>query len=234
MDQGMRPRPTMVCLASSKPKSLASGSSEDSKQKKVIDELCLERNKREAVVTGSKKKAVEVVDNYAVCSPPPLQRTLSVTTAGEVVLDIPPKVPQSSERSDGGSYDSKRKLKELIGPLGARIPDDAVRNLPFYPAMVVQAFKKYFNPRWEDLASYGDLEDALEASLVAAVRTTEMQLKVLGEFRLQMQRHKKLAADASMLEEYKQAIKRLQVVVESMCMAYERQTSKNSIPMYYI
>ncbi|KAL2540229.1 hypothetical protein Adt_01207 [Abeliophyllum distichum] len=198
MDQGMRPRPIMAHLASRKPKFLAPGFSEDSKQKKVIEELSWEENKGEAGVAGvikidegveasvgdvpllrkgktgafsqPKKKAVEVVDNYAVCNPPPLQRTLSVTAAREVVLDIPPKVPQSSRGSDGGSYDSKRKLKELIGPPGARIPDDAVRNLPFYLAMGARAFKKYFNPRWEDLASHGDFEDVLEASLAATLQ----------------------------------------------------------------
>ncbi|KAL2481182.1 hypothetical protein Adt_34148 [Abeliophyllum distichum] len=171
----MHPRQTMARLASRKPKSWAPGSSKDSKHKKVIEELSREENKGKVGVAGvikidegaeasggdvsllrkmkagastqPKKKVVKVVDNYAVCSPPHLQRTLSVTAAGEVVLDIPPKVPQSSERSDGGSYDSKRKLKELIGPPRARILDDVVHNLPFYPAMEAQAFKKYFSPR---------------------------------------------------------------------------------------
>ncbi|KAL2454069.1 hypothetical protein Adt_48430 [Abeliophyllum distichum] len=112
-------------------------------------------------VNNTKKKAVEVVDNYTVYSQPPLQQTLSVTATGEVNLDLLPKVPQSSGGSDGGLYDLKRKLRELIGPHGARIPNDVVRNLHFYPAMGMHAFKKYFNPRWKDFTSHGDLEDAL-------------------------------------------------------------------------
>ncbi|KAL2497916.1 hypothetical protein Adt_23466 [Abeliophyllum distichum] len=85
MDQGVRPRPTMALLASRKPNSLAPGSSEDSKQKKVIEELSREGNKGEAGSAG------------------------------------------------------------------------------------------------EDLVSHGDLEDALEASLAAVVRTTGMQLKKLDD-----------------------------------------------------
>ncbi|KAL2460681.1 hypothetical protein Adt_44101 [Abeliophyllum distichum] len=106
-----------------------------------------------------------------------------MTPTGEVVLDHPPKALQSSGGSDGGPYDLKRKLRELIGPPGPRISDDVVRDFPFYPAMVAQALKKYFSPIWKDFSAHGDLEDALEASLVAAVRTTMMQLKVLREFR---------------------------------------------------
>ncbi|KAL2491493.1 Glyceraldehyde-3-phosphate dehydrogenase [Abeliophyllum distichum] len=44
----------------------------------------------------SKKKAVEGVDNYTVCAPQPLQRTLSVNPSSEVVLDSPPWVDGSS------------------------------------------------------------------------------------------------------------------------------------------
>ncbi|KAL2510899.1 hypothetical protein Adt_16499 [Abeliophyllum distichum] len=70
----------------------------------------------------TKNKAVEVVDNYIVCSQPPLQRTLSVTAVGEVVLDLLPKVHQSSGGFDGGPYDLKRKLRELIDLLGLGFP----------------------------------------------------------------------------------------------------------------
>ncbi|KAL2542709.1 hypothetical protein Adt_03687 [Abeliophyllum distichum] len=128
----------------------------------------------------------EVVDNYTVCNPPPLQRTLSVTTAGKVVLDIPPKISQPSESSDGGPYDSKENLQEVLQS---------------------QVGRSRF-PR--------DLEDTLEASLAAVVRTTGMQLKVLGEVRHHMQRHKKLVAEASRSEEHRQALEGLQNAVESM------------------
>ncbi|KAL2481651.1 Uncharacterized protein Adt_34617 [Abeliophyllum distichum] len=133
------------------------------------------------MLSWANRKTADVVANYTIFNPPPFQRTLSVTATGDVVLDIPPKVFQPSGSSNGGSYDSKRKLRELIGPPGAKILDDALRNVLFYPSMGAQDFKKYFSPRWEDLASHGDLEDILEASLVTTVRTTGMQLKVLGE-----------------------------------------------------
>ncbi|KAL2518802.1 hypothetical protein Adt_15049 [Abeliophyllum distichum] len=177
--------------------------------------------KRKAGSSFQVKKMVED-DDLTACNPPLLQRTLSVAATGEVVLDAPPKLPQSMEGSEGGVYDSKMKLMELIGPPGARIPDDVVRDFPFYPAMGAQAFKKYFGPKWEDFASNGDLEDTLEASLAVAVRTTGMQLKVLCEFRLQMQRHKKLVAEASKSEEHKKALDSLQTTMYSMRTTYER------------
>ncbi|KAL2510547.1 Uncharacterized protein Adt_16147 [Abeliophyllum distichum] len=71
---------------------------------------------------------------------------------------------------DGGPFDSKRQFQELIGAPGARIPDDALRNLPFYPSMGAQAMKKYFTPKWEEFSSHGELEDVLEASLASAMQ----------------------------------------------------------------
>ncbi|KAL2504794.1 hypothetical protein Adt_20415 [Abeliophyllum distichum] len=113
----MRPRLTMSRLASKKSKVLAPGSSEDSMQKKVREELSREgkrgeaealdvveiedtnasevdvplTRKRKAGTSGvgsssqPKEKAVEIVDNYAVCGVPSLQRTLSVNPSGEVM-----------------------------------------------------------------------------------------------------------------------------------------------------
>ncbi|KAL2461901.1 hypothetical protein Adt_45321 [Abeliophyllum distichum] len=124
------------------------------------------------------------MDNYTVCNPPHLQQMLSVIAVGKIELKILPKFSQPLESSDGGPYDSKKKLRELIRLPGARILDDVIQNLSFYPSMETQAFKKYFSPRWKDLAFHGDLEDTLEASLAAVVRTTGIQLKVLGEVRL--------------------------------------------------
>ncbi|KAL2492958.1 hypothetical protein Adt_28586 [Abeliophyllum distichum] len=113
-------RLTLTRLTGKKPRSLAPGSSEDSKQKKVIKDLSREGNvekdekadvikiedaglpEREAPLTRkrkvetsfqSKKKAVEAVDNYTYYGPPPLQRTLSVTVVEEVVLEDFPRVP---------------------------------------------------------------------------------------------------------------------------------------------
>ncbi|KAL2484929.1 hypothetical protein Adt_29685 [Abeliophyllum distichum] len=55
-DQGKRSRPTMARLASKKPRLLVPGSSEDTKQKKVIEDLSREENKNEA----SKVDVVEI------------------------------------------------------------------------------------------------------------------------------------------------------------------------------
>ncbi|KAL2532567.1 Uncharacterized protein Adt_05918 [Abeliophyllum distichum] len=246
-EQGKRTRPTMARLASKKPRLLVPGSSEDKKQKKVIEDLSREENKSEALrvnvveinededgpggevplvrkrkagSSSQDKKTVED-DDLTAYNLPPLQQTLSVTATGEVVLDAPPKVPQSACGSEEGAYDSKRKLRELIGPMG-QVPDDAVCILSFYPTMEAQAFKKYFSPKWEDFASNGDLEDALEASLAAAVKTTGMQLNVLDGFKLQTQRHKKLVVEASKSEEHKQTLDGLQATVDSIRTAYEQ------------
>ncbi|KAL2470236.1 Uncharacterized protein Adt_38372 [Abeliophyllum distichum] len=51
MNRGMRPRPTMARLTSKKSKVLALGSSEDFKQKKVIEELSREENRKEVGAT---------------------------------------------------------------------------------------------------------------------------------------------------------------------------------------
>ncbi|KAL2532783.1 Plus3 domain-containing protein [Abeliophyllum distichum] len=206
---------------------LAPGSSEDCRQKKVIENLSWERNREEVeapdvveiVDTGApmgdapltrkrkaetsgvgtspqpKEKTVEIVDNYVVHSALSLQLTLSVNPLGEVVLESPPNVTQNPGGPDRGPYNSKKKLRELIGAPRLRMPDDALRNLPFYPSLGTQAVKKYFTPKWKEFASHGDLEDVLEASLAAAIKASEMQLKVLGEFRTRMQEHKKLIVE---------------------------------------
>ncbi|KAL2541038.1 Uncharacterized protein Adt_02016 [Abeliophyllum distichum] len=61
-----------------------------------------------------KKKAVELVDNYADCAPQPLQRTLSVNPSGNVVLDCPPRVDPVSGGPGVGPFDSRNKLREMI------------------------------------------------------------------------------------------------------------------------
>ncbi|KAL2470235.1 hypothetical protein Adt_38371 [Abeliophyllum distichum] len=163
------------------------------------------------------------MDNYAFCGVPPLQRTLSVNPSGKVVLDSPPQVTQNPGSLAGGPYDSRKKLRELIGNAGSRMPDDALQNVPFYPSMGAQALKKYFTPKWKEFASHGDLEDVLVAGLATAIRASAMQLKVLGEFRTRMQEHKKLVAEAlKSNKEHSQALEGLQAAVDSMCTAYER------------
>ncbi|KAL2480591.1 hypothetical protein Adt_33557 [Abeliophyllum distichum] len=178
MDQGKRHRPTLACLTKQRPKVLVLGSAEDTSQRKVIEGLSREENreavgasivievddapkgevplsrKRKARDSGTgtsqaKENVVEVVDNYMVYSAPPLQRMLAVNTSGEVVLKGPSKSTQTPGGEDGGPYDSKRRFRELIGAPGARIPDDALRNLPLYPSMGAQAVKNYFTPKWE-------------------------------------------------------------------------------------
>ncbi|KAL2541047.1 putative abhydrolase domain-containing protein [Abeliophyllum distichum] len=94
-----------------------------------------------------KKKAVELVDNYADCVPQPLQRTLSVNPSGNVVLDCPPRVDPVSGGPGVGPFNSRKKLRELIGPLRSRISDDTLKNVHFFPSIGAQAVKKYFIPK---------------------------------------------------------------------------------------
>ncbi|KAL2485725.1 hypothetical protein Adt_30481 [Abeliophyllum distichum] len=176
MDQGRCPWPTLARLTKQRPKVLVPGYAEDTSQRKVIEDLSREGNKEvveaskviefddapEGEVPLSRKRnarasgtgtsqargnAVEVVDNYAACSAPPLQRTLVVNTSGEVVLEGPSKSTQAPGSGDGRPYDSKRQFSELIGAPGVKIPDNAFRNLPFYPSTGAQAVKKYFTPK---------------------------------------------------------------------------------------
>ncbi|KAL2498328.1 Uncharacterized protein Adt_23878 [Abeliophyllum distichum] len=226
MDQGRRPRPTLARLAKQRSRTLVPGSAEDSSQRKVIEDLSRAGNKEAAepskvievddapeteVPLSRKRKArpsgtgtsqaaaiaVEIADPPTTISVPPLQRTLTVNTAGEVVLEGPSKSTPTPEGETGGSYESRRRLRELIGAPGARIPDDALRSVPFYSSMGAQAFKKYFTPKWEEFSSHGELEDVLEASLASAIRASAMQIKVLGEFRNRMQEQKRRVAETS-------------------------------------
>ncbi|KAL2461167.1 putative abhydrolase domain-containing protein [Abeliophyllum distichum] len=196
MDQGRRPRPTLAKLTKQRPK--ASGA-------------------------GPGASVVEVADLYTACSVPPLQRTLAVNTSGEVVLEGPSKSTPTPEGGNGGPYDSKRRLRELIGASGLRILDDSLRNVPFFPAMGAQAVKKYFTPKWEEFSSHRELEDVLEASLASAIRASAMQMKVLGEFRTRMQEQRRLVAQASKAgKEHEQAIEGLKTALDSARIAYEQ------------
>ncbi|KAL2466378.1 Uncharacterized protein Adt_42229 [Abeliophyllum distichum] len=195
-------------------------SKEDTSQRKVIEDLSREGNK-EAV---DALKVIEVDD--AVEGEVPLsrkrKRTLAANTSGEVVFESPSKSTQTSEGGNGGPYDSKRRFRELIEAPSARIPDDDLRNLPFYPTMGAQAVKKYFTPKWEEFSSHGELEDVLEASLALAIRASAMQMKVLGEFRTRMQEQRKLVAEASKSDkEHKQALEGLQAALDSARTAYK-------------
>ncbi|KAL2534012.1 Uncharacterized protein Adt_07363 [Abeliophyllum distichum] len=159
MDQGRRPRPTLAKLAKQRPRTLVPGSAEDTSQRKVIEDLSRAGNKEvvgasnvievddapEAEVPLSRKRkakasgsgvgtsAVEIADPPTACSVPPHQRTLTVNTSGEVVLEGPSKSTPTPEGGNGGPYDSKRHLRELIGAPGVRISDEQLRNVPFYP-----------------------------------------------------------------------------------------------------
>ncbi|KAL2475049.1 hypothetical protein Adt_35785 [Abeliophyllum distichum] len=153
------------------------------------------------------KKKVELINNYTVCAPQPFRRTLSVNPFGKVVLDSPPRVDPVSGGLRVGLFDSRKKIRELIGPPGSRISDDTLRNVPFFPSMGAQVVKKYFTPKWKECASPRELEDVLEAGLAVAVRVTSLQMKVLEEFRTRMQEPKKLVAEASKSDkEHQQAL----------------------------
>ncbi|KAL2474246.1 hypothetical protein Adt_34982 [Abeliophyllum distichum] len=147
--KGRRPQPTLAHLTKQRPKVLVPGSAEDTSQRKVIEDLSREE-------TGRLLKPRNV--QYT-----PLQRTLAVNTSEEAVLEGPSKSAQVLGGRDGRPYDSNRRFRELIWAPGARIPDDTLWNLPFYPSMGAQAVKKYFTPKWEEFSSHGELEDVLEA-----------------------------------------------------------------------
>ncbi|KAL2471726.1 Plus3 domain-containing protein [Abeliophyllum distichum] len=147
MEQGRRSRPTLAKLTKSRPKALVPGSAEDASQRKAVEDLSRAGNKEVAgaskvievddaveveVPLSRKRKAkatgagasqttasvVEIADPYLACTVPPLQRTLTVNTSGEVVLEGPSKTTPTSEGGNGGPYDSKRRLREMIGGPG--------------------------------------------------------------------------------------------------------------------
>ncbi|KAL2499399.1 Plus3 domain-containing protein [Abeliophyllum distichum] len=209
MDQGKRPRPTLARLSKQRPKTLAPGSVEDVSQRKAVEELSKAGNKE----APGASHVIEVEDIQEDVGREPVW--------GGVVLEGPARPTLGN--GDGGSSDSKRRLRELIGAPGVRIPDDVLRSVPFYPSMGAQAVKKYFTPKWEEFSSHGDLEDVLEASLALAIRASTLQMKVLGEFRTRMQEQKKLAAQASKADkEHQQALEGLRAALESARAAYEQ------------
>ncbi|KAL2523716.1 Plus3 domain-containing protein [Abeliophyllum distichum] len=226
MDQGRRPRPTLAALTKQRPRMLVPGSAEDSSQRKAIEDLSRTGNKGAA----ESPKVIEVDDapetEGAFVSKEEGEafwRTLTVNVAGEVVLEGPSKATPTPEGETGGAYDSRKRLRELIGAPGARIPDDALRSVPFFPSMGAQAFKKYFTPKWEEFSSHGELEDVLEASLASAIRASAMQMKVLGEFRNRMQEQKRRIAEASKADkEHQQALEGLKAALESAEIAYKQ------------
>ncbi|KAL2492712.1 hypothetical protein Adt_28340 [Abeliophyllum distichum] len=181
MDQGKRPRPTLARLSKQRPKTLAPGSTEDVSQRKVVEDLSKAGNKE---ATGA-SKVIEVGDVPEVEVPLSRKRKAKSAETGT-----------SQQRGSAVDVDTRR-LRELIGAPGVRIPDDMLRNVLFYPSMGAQAMKKYFTPKWEEFSSHGELEDVLEASLASAIRASAMQMKVLGEFRTRMQEQRNLVAQAS-------------------------------------
>ncbi|KAL2517247.1 hypothetical protein Adt_13494 [Abeliophyllum distichum] len=159
----------------------------------------------------------EVEDSGAPEGEAPLKRKMNGGASS------PPRVDPVFGGLGVGPFDSKKKLRELIGPLGSRISDDTLKNIPFFPSMGAQAVKKYFTPKWEEFASHGNLEDVLKVGLAAAIRATSLQMKVLMEFRTCMHEHKKLVAEASKSDkEHQQALEGLQATMDSMCTAYEQ------------
>ncbi|KAL2518959.1 hypothetical protein Adt_15206 [Abeliophyllum distichum] len=182
--------------------------------------------KRKSKASGNgapQRSVVEIIDNYATYSAPPLQKTLALNTSREVILEGPPKLSQKPCGTEGGPYESKRRLRELIGAPGARIPDDVLWNVPFYSSMGAQAVKKYFTPKWKEFSSHGDLEDVLEASLASAIRASAMQMNVLGEFKTRMQEQRKLSVKSSKSDKkHRQALEGLQAALDSAHMAYEQ------------
>ncbi|KAL2513347.1 hypothetical protein Adt_18947 [Abeliophyllum distichum] len=140
MDKEKRPRPSLASLSKQKPRALTAGSSEEVRQKKVLEDMSREGNKEaieaskvievddsiapEGGVPLSRKRksrvpgteapqgSVEIVDDYATCSAPPLQRTLVMNTSGEVVLEGSPQEASlaSAIRSLGNADESSRRV----------------------------------------------------------------------------------------------------------------------------
>ncbi|KAL2497824.1 Plus3 domain-containing protein [Abeliophyllum distichum] len=152
MDQGKRPRPTLARLSKQRPKTLAPGSAEDVEDIPEVEVPLSRKRKAKSTETGTSQPRGSTVDVDTVSGVPPLQRTLAVNPSGEVVLEGPSRPTPGS--GDGGPFDSKRRFRELIGAPGVRIPDDVLRNVPFYPSMGAQAVKKYFTPKWEEFSSH--------------------------------------------------------------------------------
>ncbi|KAL2461898.1 hypothetical protein Adt_45318 [Abeliophyllum distichum] len=138
---------------------------EDAKQKNIVEDVSCEANREEA-------KKFEVVEIEGDVGTTEEEVPLSKKRRAGVSLQVKKKVVKRVLIEE--LWDLKKKLRELIGPPGARIPDEVIRNLSFYPAMGAQAFKKYFNPKWEDFASHRDMEDMLETSLAAAETETDV------------------------------------------------------------
>ncbi|KAL2532446.1 Uncharacterized protein Adt_05797 [Abeliophyllum distichum] len=177
MDQGRRPRPTLPRLTKQRPKTLAPGYVEDTSQRKAIEDLSRAGNKE--VVEAS--KVIEVEDTPEV--------------------EVPLSRKRKARTDETGTSQARRSVRGSRQH-GAKISDDALRNLPFYPFMGAQAVNKYFTPKWEEFSSHGELEDVLEASLASAIRASTMQMK----------------AD----KEHQQALEGLQAALDSTRTAYEQ------------
>ncbi|KAL2542936.1 hypothetical protein Adt_03914 [Abeliophyllum distichum] len=142
MDKDKRPRPAFARLSKQKPRALASGFSKESRQKKFLEDLSRQvsketaqtlkvievedsapegdvplprKRKSRAPGAGAPQRSIEIVDNYATCRAPPLQRTLAVNTSGEVILEDPPRLSQKPSGTEGSPVELKRRLRELIG-----------------------------------------------------------------------------------------------------------------------
>ncbi|KAL2460632.1 Uncharacterized protein Adt_44052 [Abeliophyllum distichum] len=112
MDKEKRPRPALARLSKHKPRALTASSSEEVRQKKVLEDMSRQGNKEAVEASkvievddstapeggvplsrkrnsrasriGAPQESVEIVDDYATCSAPLLQRTLAMNTSGEV------------------------------------------------------------------------------------------------------------------------------------------------------
>ncbi|KAL2535004.1 Uncharacterized protein Adt_08355 [Abeliophyllum distichum] len=216
MDQGRRPRPTLAKLAKQRPRTLVPGSAEDSSQRRVIEDLSRAGNKEAA-------KVIEVDDTPE--TEVPLSRKRKARPSGPGATQAAVIAVESADPPTTASVPALQRTLAVntAGAPGARIPDDALRSVPFFPSMGAQAFKKYFTPKWEEFSSHGELEDVLEASLALAIRASAMQMKVLGEFRNRMQEQKKRFAEASKADkEHQQALEGLKAALESAEIAYKQ------------
>ncbi|KAL2531138.1 Uncharacterized protein Adt_04489 [Abeliophyllum distichum] len=118
MDQERCPRLTLARLTKQRPRVLVPGSTEDTLQKKVIEDLSREGSREEVAAPD----VVEVEDAGVPEGEAPLKRKRNSGTSGAgpsqpkkkaVVLESPPRVDPISGESRVGPFDSRKKLREL-------------------------------------------------------------------------------------------------------------------------
>ncbi|KAL2542281.1 hypothetical protein Adt_03259 [Abeliophyllum distichum] len=152
---------------------------------------------------NNKKKGKETLPEVVSEAEPvlvviePLQRVLSVTRTGAIVLG---ELPSGSKRrgnekekvvvdlaSSGGEQEASPREKhlremfdELIGKMGQKLSNESIEYLDLQAALGVQAFSKYLLSRWKIFMTEGDIEDLLEASITCSICAASTSMRSLN------------------------------------------------------